>query len=136
MKKVEVTIRPRDLDQVKEQLGEAGVRGVIASEASCIGTSTHARRVYRGTTYAVDADPCVRLAVVVTDEQLDRVIDILRPAAEHGPALEGAMVVMGIEQALRGAARTSSVAKAPQRVSEKQGTSTLGALRSADVHGH
>jgi nitrogen regulatory protein PII len=62
MKKIEALIRPSDLETVKEELDEAGIRNVIASEALCLGETSHERRVYRGSVYIVDAAPCTRSA--------------------------------------------------------------------------
>ena len=143
MKKIEATIRPSDLETVKERLADAGVRTVIASEALCLGESTHERRVYRGSTYIIDASPCTRLGVVVTDEQLEAVVDILSPAAIHGPIPDGAILVMNIEQVRT---RTPSVTtgstdtvrplpriptNAPDRRTERQGSSIVHSIRPA-----
>ena len=143
MKKIEATIRPSDLETVKERLADAGVRTVIASEALCLGESTHERRVYRGSTYIVDASPCTRLHVVVTDEQLEAVVDILSPAAVHGPDPDAAILIMSVEQVR---ARTPSVtaalkdtarllpripANVPDRRTEREGSGIVHSIRAA-----
>jgi nitrogen regulatory protein PII len=141
MKKIEATIRPSDLGHVKEQLADAGVRNVVALAASCLGEG-QARRVYRGSTYVVDAVSCIQLSVVVTGEQLGGVVDILRPAAERGPVLDGAIVVMSVEQVLSRAGGTAERSKGlpdtqvtPQEGRyEKQGGAS--SIRTATAHGN
>jgi nitrogen regulatory protein PII len=141
MKNIEATIRTSDLEHVKGQLVDAGVRSVVALAASCLGEG-HARRVYRGSTYVVDAVPCIRLSVVVPDEQLGSVVDILRPAAEHGPVLDGAILVMSVEQVLSRAAGTTEPSKrlrdmpaiAHGRENERQGA--VSSIRAATAQGN
>jgi nitrogen regulatory protein P-II 1 len=100
MKKLEAIVGRADLDVVKQDLAAAGVRSFVASEAICMGASLCERRVYRGSTYAADVGGCLRLEVVVSDDRLAEVLNVLRAAAERGPALDGAVLVFSVEQAL------------------------------------
>jgi nitrogen regulatory protein P-II 1 len=141
MKKAEATIRPSDLQHVKKQLADAGVRSVVVLAASCLGDCL-ARRVYRGSTYVVDAAPCIRLDVVVTDEQLGGVVDVLRPAVDRGPLLDGSIVVMSLEQVPTRVARTPEPSKRlpdmqviAQEPRGSKGQDRAGSIRGAAAQG-
>jgi len=98
MKKIEAIIRIADLDRVKDELSRAGVRSVIATEAMCVGGALGERHVYRGSAYVVNATVCARVSAFVADERIDVALELLRPLVEQGPALDGGLAVMNVEQ--------------------------------------
>ena len=100
MKKLEAVIHRADLDELKQGLSAAGVRSFVVSEATCVGDSLCERRVYRGSTYVIDVGACLKLEVVASDDRVAEVLNVLRAAAERGPALDGAVLVFSVEQAL------------------------------------
>jgi nitrogen regulatory protein P-II 1 len=96
MKKIEAFVSPMDWDHVKESLAVEGVHGLIACQASALGEPRHQRRVYRGSSYAVDMAPLLKLELIVADERSETVIEILEQAAP----LDTTIVVMSIERAI------------------------------------
>ncbi len=84
MKRVEAIIQPFRLDAVKECLTEIGVEGLTASEVRGFGHHKGHHQMYRGTEYAVDLLPNVKVEIVVRDEMVDDVVSAIAGAAEGG----------------------------------------------------
>ena len=68
MKKVEAIIRHFKLEDVKNALAEEGIQGMTAVEVRGFGRQKGHSETYRGTEYAVDFVPKVKLEVVCGDE--------------------------------------------------------------------
>ena len=99
MKKLEIIIRPSKFEEVKQQLTTIGIHGMNYSEVRGFGRQHGHTEVYRGTTYAVDCLPKIKIEIVVHDEALEKVlqaIDVARtgeimtmPGLPKHPAAEG-----------------------------------------------
>ena len=70
MKKIEAIIKPFKLDDVKDALAEAGVKGLTVVEAKGFGRQKGHTELYRGAEYVVDFLPKVKVEVVVDDSQV------------------------------------------------------------------
>jgi nitrogen regulatory protein P-II 1 len=57
--------------------------------------------IYRGTEYAVDFVPKVKIEVVCTDENLDQVIQTILRTAQTGQIGDGKVFVQNLENAIR-----------------------------------
>src|SRR5690242_5506162 len=101
MKKIEAIIKPFKLDEVKEALHEVGVSGITVTEAKGFGRQKGHTELYRGAEYVVDFLPKVKLEVVVSDDQADRVVEAIASAAQTGRIGDGKIFVSTIESALR-----------------------------------
>ena len=75
MKKVEAIIKPFKLEEVKDALGEVGVKGMTVTEVKGFGRTGGKREVYRGSAYVVDFVPKVKIEVVLDDELVDAAIE-------------------------------------------------------------
>ncbi len=75
MKKVEAIIRHFKLEDVKNALSEQGIQGMTITEVRGFGRQKGHTEMYRGTEYAVDFVPKVKIEVVVTNENVQKVID-------------------------------------------------------------
>ena len=78
MKKVEAVVRNFKLDDVKNALTEEGLHGMTVSEVKGFGRQKGHTEMYRGTEYAVDFVPKVKVEVVCADHQLKVVIDTMK----------------------------------------------------------
>ena len=67
MKKLEIIIRPSKFEEVKQQLTTIGIHGMNYSEVRGFGRQHGHTEVYRGTTYAVDCLPKIKIEIVVHD---------------------------------------------------------------------
>jgi nitrogen regulatory protein P-II 1 len=101
MKKVEAIIKPFKLDEVKDALGEVGVKGMTVIEVKGFGRTGGKREVYRGSAYVVDFVPKVKLEVVVADDMVVAVLDAIEKAAKTGRIGDGKIFVTPIEEAVR-----------------------------------
>ncbi len=101
MKKIEAIIKPFKLDEVKEALQEAGLQGITVTEAKGFGRQKGHTELYRGAEYVVDFLPKVKLDVVVSDDQAERVVEAIAAAAQTGRIGDGKIFVSPIETALR-----------------------------------
>ena len=84
MKKIEAIIRHFKLEDVKNALTEVGVAGMTITEVRGFGRQKGHTETYRGTEYAVDFVPKVKLEVAVADDMLQRVIDTIVRTARTG----------------------------------------------------
>lgn len=101
MKKIEAVIKPFKLDDVKDALSEAGVKGLTVVEAKGFGRQKGHTELYRGAEYVVDFLPKVKVEVVVDDDQVERVIEAIQKAAHTGRIGDGKIFLSPIEEAIR-----------------------------------
>lgn len=101
MKKVEAIIKPFKLDDVKEALTEAGVRGMTVTEVKGFGRTGGKREVYRGSAYVVDFIPKLRVEVVVPEALVPSVVEAMEGAAKTGRIGDGKIFVTPVEEAVR-----------------------------------
>ena len=101
MKKVEAIIKPFKLDEVKDALGEVGIKGMTVTEVKGFGRTGGKREVYRGSAYVVDFVPKVKIEVVVPDPLVVAVLDAIEKAAKTGRIGDGKIFVTPIEEAVR-----------------------------------
>ena len=84
MKKVEAIIRHFKLEDVKNALTESGIHGMTIAEVRGFGRQKGHTEMYRGTEYAVDFVPKVKVEVVCNDDNLKLVIDTILKTAQTG----------------------------------------------------
>lgn len=101
MKLVTAIIKPFKLDDVRESLSEIGVQGITVTEVKGFGRQKGHTELYRGAEYVVDFLPKVKLEVVVSDDQAERVVEAMAAAAQTGRIGDGKIFVTAIESALR-----------------------------------
>jgi nitrogen regulatory protein P-II 1 len=101
MKKVEAIIKPFKLDEVKDALGEIGIQGMTVSEVKGFGRTGGKKEVYRGSAYVVDFVPKVKIELVVSDGQVNQVIESIEKTAKTGRIGDGKIFIVGIEEAIR-----------------------------------
>ena len=101
MKKIEATIKPFKLDEVKEALQEIGVQGLSVVEVKGFGRQKGHTELYRGAEYVVDFLPKVKIEVVLADDLVERAIESIQNAARTDKIGDGKIFVTPIEQAIR-----------------------------------
>ncbi len=101
MKKIEAIIKPFKLEEVKENLGAAGVTGLTVSEVKGFGRQRGHTELYRGAEYIVDFLPKVKIEIVVKNEDLDKAIEAIQTAAKTGRIGDGKIFVIDLEQVIR-----------------------------------
>jgi nitrogen regulatory protein P-II 1 len=101
MKKVEAIIRHFKLEDVKNALAEEGIQGMTAVEVRGFGRQKGHSETYRGTEYAVDFVPKVKLEVVCGDDVLQKVVDTILHTAQTGQIGDGKIFVSELTNAIR-----------------------------------
>jgi nitrogen regulatory protein P-II 1 len=101
MKKIEAIVRHFKLEDVKNALSEQGVAGMTITEVRGFGRQKGHTETYRGTEYAVDFVPKVKVEVVVGDDQLQRVVDAIIRTAQTGQIGDGKIFVSDLSDAIR-----------------------------------
>ncbi|MEW5838806.1 MAG: P-II family nitrogen regulator [Pseudomonadota bacterium] len=101
MKKVEAIIKPFRLDDVREALMELGITGMTATEVKGFGRQKGHTELYRGAEYVVDFLPKMKIEVVVSDAQVDAIVNAILKTAKTGKTGDGKIFVSDIERAIR-----------------------------------
>ena len=101
MKLIKAIIKPFKLDDVREALSEVGVQGITVSEVKGFGRQKGHTELYRGAEHRVDFLPKVKLETVVSDEDVETVVNAIRESANTGKIGDGKVFVLPIEQAVR-----------------------------------
>jgi nitrogen regulatory protein P-II 2 len=101
MKLIKAIIKPFKLDDVREALSEIGIQGITVSEVKGFGRQKGHTELYRGAEYRVDFLPKVKLETVISDDQVENVVNAIRESANTGKIGDGKIFVLPIEQAVR-----------------------------------
>ncbi len=101
MKKVEAVVRHFKLEDVKNALTERGIQGMTVTEVRGFGRQKGHTEIYRGTEYAVDFVPKVKIEVVCSDSTLQSVIETVIKTAQTGQIGDGKIFVSDLENAIR-----------------------------------
>ena len=100
MKLVTAVIKPFTLSDIREALEALDVGGLTVTEVQGYGQQRGHSEVYRGAEYATDFVPKVKLEVLVTDAQVDDVIDAVVRAAYTGKMGDGKVWVTPVERVI------------------------------------
>ncbi len=101
MKLVTAIVKPFRLDDVRSALGEAGINGMTVSEVKGFGRQRGHTELYRGAEYVVDFLPKAKIEVAVSDDQVERVVEVIIEAAKTGKVGDGKIFVTSLEQVWR-----------------------------------
>ena len=100
-KLVTAIIKPHMLDAVKDALQGAGIKGMTVTDVRGFGRQGGHTETYRGTEYAVDFIPKIRLDILCVAEQADAVVDTIRATANTGKIGDGKVWVVDVERVVR-----------------------------------
>lgn len=101
MKLIIATIKPFKLEEVREAVTAAGVRGMMVTEIKGFGSQSGHTEIYRGAEYAVNFVPKVKLEIVVQDSMADEIVSIIAKTAKTEKIGDGKIFVLDVESALR-----------------------------------
>ena len=104
---VTAIVKPFMLEDVKTALRTFGVQGITVSEVQGYGRQGGKTETFRGSEYAVDFVPKVRIDVVVKADQVDGVFTVLADAARTGKIGDGKIWSTPVGQVMR--VRTSEM---------------------------
>ena len=101
MKRIEVVIRPSQLDQVKQRVIALGVTGLTVSEVRGFGRQKGQTETYRGSEYVVDFLPKIFLSIAVDDDLVEPVVEAIMEGARTGVIGDGKIFVSSLEDVIR-----------------------------------
>lgn len=101
MKIVMAVIKPFKLDAVREALTGIGVQGLTVSEVKGYGRQRGHTEIYRGTEYAVNFVPKIKIEVAVAADMVERTVETIVQSARSGQIGDGKIFVFGIDSAVR-----------------------------------
>jgi nitrogen regulatory protein P-II 2 len=101
MKIVMAVIKPFKLDEVRDALTAVGVHGLTVTEVKGYGRQKGHTEIYRGTEYAVNFLPKVKIEVAVDSGQVEKVVEAITGAAKTGQIGDGKIFVFPLEHAVR-----------------------------------
>ena len=101
MKRIEAYIRVNNLEDVKRALEEVGVLGMSVEQVRGYGRQQGQHDQFRGSTYALNLVPKVKLVLVVTDDQVDESLRAIIEAAQTGELGDGKIFISEVTEAVR-----------------------------------
>src|SRR5439155_18742205 len=94
-------IKPFKLDEVKDRLTEAGVRGITVNEVKGVGRQKGHTELYRGSEYVIDFLPKVQISILVSDERVGETVAAIVAGARTGRIGDGKIFVTAVEDVVR-----------------------------------
>ncbi|MBI5756122.1 MAG: P-II family nitrogen regulator [Nitrospirae bacterium] len=101
MKKIEAIIMPFKLDDVKNALNQAGIKGMTVTEVKGFGRQKGHTELYRGAEYVVDFLPKTKIEVVVGDELVEKVLSTIVDSAKTGKLGDGKIFICDVSETVR-----------------------------------
>jgi len=101
MKKVEAIFRHTKLHDVKDALVHVGVEGMTVTEVAGRGHKRGTTIQYRGANSEQAFVPNVKIETIVTNNEVEAVIDAIFQSAHTGEMGDGRIIVTDIESVLR-----------------------------------
>ena len=101
MKRIEAYIRVNKLEDVKQALEDAGIAGMSCEQVRGYGRQLGRTDKYRGSTYAVNLLPKMKVEVIVKDEDLEEAVDAIVRTAQTGEIGDGKIFVSEVMDAVR-----------------------------------
>jgi nitrogen regulatory protein P-II 1 len=98
---VTAIIKPYKLEEVKEALRGAGVLGLSVTEIQGYGRQGGKTETFRGSEYAIDFVPKVRLEVLVESDKAAGIVDLIADTARTGKIGDGKIWTTAIDDLTR-----------------------------------
>lgn len=101
MKKLEAFVRVNMLEAVKQALEDVGVQGITCEQVRGYGRQLGRTDKYRGSTYAVNLLPKMKIVVFLKDDQLEEAVDAIVKATRTGEIGDGKIFISDVTDAIR-----------------------------------
>ena len=101
MKKIEAIIRPEKLTNVRQALEKVGFPGLNVSEVEGHGKQKGVVQQWRGDKYRVELLPKVRLEIVVSDQDVSKIIRAIQETSKTGAVGDGKIFVSSVDEVIR-----------------------------------
>ena len=101
MKLVTAIIKPFKLQEVREELVDAGIKGLTVTEVKGYGRQKGHTELYRGAEYAVDFLPKIKIELVIDDNLVDESVEAIKSKAHTGRIGDGKIFVTSVDEVIR-----------------------------------
>jgi len=101
MKKIEAIVRPHKLEEVREALQQAGIKGMTIMEVRGLGRQKGHTEIYRGSEYQIGFLPKIKFELVVPDALLETAVNAILIASKTGEVGDGKLFISTIDEAIR-----------------------------------
>lgn len=101
MTKIECILRPGKLEDVKNELGKFGIKGMTVTQVIGCGLQKGHTEVYRGAEYNINLIPKIKVEIVMGDEDVDKVVGLISKAARTGQTGDGKIFIYPVTGAVR-----------------------------------
>ena len=101
MKRIEAIVRVNKLEEVKEALEESGILGLSVEQVRGYGRQMGRTDKYRGSTYAINLLPKLRIEIVVKDSEVDLATQAIIRATQTGEIGDGKIFISEVSEAIR-----------------------------------
>ncbi len=101
MKKIEAVIRPTKAGDVYAALGGANCPGLMMTEIEGHGRQQGVEQEFRGKKYKTGLLTKAKIEIVANDEDVDRIVKVIRDAALTGKEGDGKIFVYTIDDAIQ-----------------------------------
>src|SRR5438132_14281600 len=101
MKIITAVIKPFKLDPVRDALTRLGIHGLTVTEVRGCGRQRGQTELYRGSEYAVNFRPKLKIEVALPSDRVEKTIEAISAAAKTGEIGRGKTVVARTDGAVR-----------------------------------
>jgi nitrogen regulatory protein P-II 1 len=101
VKKIEAIIRSEKLEDLREVLDTNGFSSMTLTEVRGRGAQKGITLEWRVGEYRVEFIPKVKIEIVAGDENVDRIIDVIRSVCSTGRVGDGKIFISPVEEAIR-----------------------------------
>ncbi len=101
MKKITAIVRPEKLEPLKDALFAARVNGMTISQVQGCGSQHGWKEYYRGTEVLLNMVPKVKFEIIVSDDQVDAIVDVISTTARTGEVGDGKIFVFPVDEVVR-----------------------------------
>lgn len=99
MKRLEAIVRSERMPVVKEKLRQIGIAGMTILTVSGWSRQRELHLQWRGQPVAYDLLPKVKFEIILSDDQLEKVIDAIIESARTGEHGDGVIFVSSVDEA-------------------------------------
>ncbi len=101
MKMVEALIKTFKLGDVQKALSDVGIHGMTLLEVKGLGKQKGEAQQYRGATQVIEYVPRVKIEIVATDQDTEKVIGAIIAASKTNTLGDGKIFVREIDDGIR-----------------------------------
>ncbi len=101
MKLIKAIVQPFKLNEVKDALHSVGIQGMTVIEAKGFGRQKGHKELYRGSEYELSFIPKVEIEVAVSDDLVEKVVEVISQTAKTGKIGDGKIFVLPIQDTIR-----------------------------------